>query len=251
MISLTGTARRRAAQLFTHVPQWRAFIESAIEDGAGTLVVDREADPRAAVLFYGGPVIYAGDPDAPNAADLIRHFPVQPAILGWSPAWNRRITAVLGDRLRRSERYFLPFTTLDHTVYRAVLANPARRPVPVTTGDFLRLRETLDWEHHLYHYPDMETFLARGHGFLIKKGGEIRSGASAFAVSSRSAECQVTTVPAARRQGLARIAAAAYLASCARQELQTPWDAANKASVQLGESLGFSRVIPYEIYSLV
>jgi GNAT superfamily N-acetyltransferase len=232
-------------ELFAHLPCWHAFVDLVLDEGYGELI----AAPRAAAIFLGGLVIYAGDPDDPAAAALIRHFPAQPAILDHNPHWTKKILAILGDGVEKSSRYLLPHTGLDSKAYRAFLRRPVWLPEPITAAAVAQLSERLDWEHQLHHYKNEADFLARGNGFVIWEDGRLLSGASSFAVSARWSECQVTTAPAARRRGMAQIVAAAYLDSCAQKGLRTPWDAANKASVRLGQSLGYGAVAEYAVFS--
>ena len=248
MISLSGKQRLCCTPLFSAVPIWRAFIESAIEDGHGQIIADDDLNPEAAVLFYGGLVVYAGKYDAAISDDLIRHFDVQPCILGYSKEWNGKIESVLGDKLVTAKRYHLPSSSLRTGSIKQILVDRKRSYEKIGAADYPKLHGTLGWEHQLHHYKTENDFLTNGNGFIIKSDGCIISGASSFAVSSRHSECQVTTTEAEQRKGHARIVAAAYLDRCLRRNLNAPWDAANEASVKLGQSLGFADVLEYDIY---
>lgn len=67
MENIVGKDRRNLQDLFADVPIWKAFIHSAIEDGFGIMKADNKTSPTAAVLFYNGLVIYAGNPDKKNS----------------------------------------------------------------------------------------------------------------------------------------------------------------------------------------
>jgi hypothetical protein len=248
MISLCGKQRLRCKPLFSNVPIWRAFIESAFEDGHGQIIADDESNPKAAVLFYGGLLVYAGNYGADSAEDLIRYFDIQPCILGYSSEWNERIENILGDKLVAAKRYHLPYSSLRSGFVERILEDHKTNCEEISLMDCPKLQDALGWEHQLHHYKTENDFLTNGNGFIIKSNGSIISGASSFAVSSKHSECQVTTTEAERRKGYAQIVAAAYLNRCLRKNLNTPWDAANEASVRLGQSLGFTDVTEYNIY---
>ena len=249
MIALVESQRFHCRSLFDEVPIWRAFIESAIEDGYGHIIADDDAHPEAAVLFYSGLVIYAGDSSCSAADTLIRHFEVQPVILGYSMEWNRRIENVLGKGRSEGRRYHLPYANLRPAVPKQILEGSGREPEAIGADDYVELQSALGWEHHLHHYGSRDDFLENGNGFVLKREGRIVSGASSFVVSSEHSECQVTTVELERGKGFARLVSAAYLKSCLEKGLGTPWDAANVASVRLGRSLGFAEVTEYKTYA--
>ena len=173
---------------------------------------------------------------------------MQPIILGYSREWNRRIEKTLGDKLKRAERYHLPYSGFRSVVIEKILAGKDGDCKEIEAVDFDELQDSLGWEHHLHHYKNRDDFLTHGNGFVIQQDGRIVSGASSFVTSTRHAECQVTTVASERRRGFARRVSAAHLDKCLRRGLKTPWDAANEASVKLAQSLGFTEVMEYDIY---
>jgi hypothetical protein len=248
MVELTGKQRDNMAPLFEGVPVWRAFIGSAIENGFGRIVVDDESDPKVAALFYSGLLIYAGDAESLRVGGIMRCFEVQPVILGHSAAWNAKIEKHLGEKIKQTKRYHLPASSLKHRVADDILAHGESGCREVREDDIDRLGPSLGWEHHTHHFRGRDDFLARGNGFVVELNGSIVSGASSFAVSRSFSECQVSTAEGERRKGYARLTSAAYLSSCARQGLETPWDAANEASVALARTLGFTKVIEYPVY---
>ncbi len=250
MVQLQQANRSAAECLFSEVPVWKAFVRSAVCDGFGHLVADDEHTPTVAVLFYGGIVIYGGDPQSRHARDIVRYFPVQPAILGYSPQWSALVEEAHGAALKKYTRYHLSAKSLDPKVAREIT-----REAPVCQAlqpaDYPRLESDLKWEHQIYHYRGESDFLQRACCFVVKCEDTVVSGASSFVDSDRYAECQVTTAPEFRRKGYARAVSAAYISRCNELGKEVPWDAANEASVNLGKSLGYRDVTEYTVLELL
>lgn len=251
MIELpAGTARERVLALFEPIPFWKAVYLSAIERGFGTIAADRAENPNAAVLFFGGLVVYAGDFACGVARDLVKHFPVQPLVLGFSEGWNRLLTEIHGEKLQKSKRYHAGFDRLNPGTARAIAAEHAGRAVPCGPDDFEALETALGWEHQKYHYAGVHDFLDNACAYLVKDGDRIVSGASAFIRSRNAADCQISTVESERRKGLAAIAGAFFICSCLDLGVELPWDAANEASVRLAQRLGYENADEYTVYRI-
>ena len=248
IVRLPAVHRRVCRELFAPVPRWRAFIESALEDGIGLMLADNEAEPKAAVLLYGGAVVYAGDPEAPAAGDLVRAFDVQPLVLGWNDRWVRLLAESRNGALGESTRYHLPADGISWPDDSRSRTTPFGSARPITRDDVAGIEKDLGWEHHLHHYRSIDDFVTRGNGYIVTDGDAVASAASSYAVSSNRSECQVTTAEAYRRRGLALAVCAAYLESCLARGLSVPWDAGNKTSVALARSLGYSNVEEYSVY---
>ena len=112
------------------------------------------------------------------------------------------------------------------------------------------LESVLTWEHQKYHYKDENDFLKRSFTSLVKVDDKIISGASAFIRSEQYAECQVNTIPAMRRKGYASAVAAKFIQTCIEQNVNIPWDAANRESVKLGQKLGYEKVEEYTAFEI-
>lgn len=250
--------RGALVELFALAPRWKAFVCSAVEDGLGEVRADDPDSPAAAVLFYGGLVIYAGDATNPAAADLVRAFPVQPLVLAGDEAWNALLIDAYGEVVRRGVRYHMPFESLDASVMQetgraeASGERPPRDEVRAgRTDDVPRLADALGWEHQLVHYRDAADFVRRGFPRVIERDGGIVAGASAFCRSSGYAECQVTVREAYRRQGLGSAVAAAFVEACCEAGVAVPWDAANRESVAVGRRIGYGRAEEYDVFEII
>jgi len=250
MIELSGESRKAAIPLFRPVPVWWAFLESAVERGIGSIVADDDRSPGVAVLFYGGLVVYAGDPESPSAGEAVRHFDVQPMILGYDPGWTALLENTYGGRLARRTRWVLQSDSLSVSVLEEIASSSRPHVEAVRAEDVPLLEDRLGWHHPAHHYAGSDDFVANGNAFVVRRGGDIVSGASSFAVSSTSSECQVTTAEAARRQGLALEVSSVHLTACLEKGLSVPWDASNENSVRLAQRLGYRRLEEYSVFEL-
>ncbi|AHC14379.1 GNAT family N-acetyltransferase [Salinispira pacifica] len=244
--------------LFKDIPMWNACIHSCLEDGFGTLHGNSARATDCAGIFYGGLVIFAGDAGSPGAQELVRSFPVLPAVLGYSPEWNRLIHRIHGDGVREIRRYHMPCSSFELRQFRELHSHVTRRLdtdyqlESPSSADTEALRESLGWEHPKHHFHDPSDFRLRSFPGIVSlmensSTAQIVAGASAFIRSGNHAECQVNTVETQRRRGLATVAAAAWLNTALEREIKVPWDAANKASVSLGRKLGYEQVKEYQV----
>ncbi len=251
MIIVSKSERPNLYPLFKDVPMWKAAITSAIEEGYGEIRTNSLSNPSMAVLFYGGLVIYAGNASNHNARDLVKEYPVQPAILAYSEDWNKVLLKVYGEKLKSTVRYHLPFENLSYNRISEINKYDLCKNVKaIGYADFNYLQDKLSWEHQFHHYKNQEEFVDRSYGFLYKEEGQILAGASAFIRSSKYMECQVNTLEAHRRRGLATLVSAAFISKCIENDKNISWDAANRVSVNLAKRLGYEQVEQYEILEL-
>lgn len=90
-------------------------------------------------------------------------------------------------------------------------------------------------------YPKAESFLEKGKGYCVVKGGTVAAWAFSAAVSSTEIDIGIETDSEYRRLGLAEIAAKKMLNYCFEQNKRPVWACRqdNTASKKLAEKLGF------------
>ncbi len=250
MFEVKKEDRIKLYDLFKEVPVWKAFIDSAILDGYGIVKTDSLSNPAVAVLFYGGIVIYGGDADSPFAEEIIKEFNIQPAVLGYSSKWNKLLISQYKNIINKQTRYHLPFHSHNFDNITTIRNENRYHIEPIVNSDFDLLQESLEWEHHKYHYANVDDFVSNGLGSVIRENGKIISGASAYCMSKKYAECQVNTSINYRKKGYATAIGAEFVNRCYQNNIEIPWDAANKASVELGKKLGYTEVSEYEIFEI-
>lgn len=251
MVKLDKNQREALMPLFKNITMWKAAYLSAIEDGYGDIYADNSRSPNVAALFYGGLVIYAGDPSCEAAKEIIRAFPEQPLVLGYSEGWNKRLLDEYKDGIKDQFRYHLCYGGLDKKELKEIAAGNRDKAVKIGSDDLDKLEPVLGWEHQKYHYKNEQEFLENGYGYLVKQEGAILSGASAFIRARNAAECQINTVEKHQRKGYARIVGSRFIDACINNEVEIPWDAANEESVLLAKSLGYRKAEKYLTYSIM
>lgn len=90
-------------------------------------------------------------------------------------------------------------------------------------------------------YPKAESFLEKGKGYCVVKGGTVAAWAFSAAVSSTEIDIGIETDSEYRRLGLAEIAAKKMIEYCFEQNKRPVWACHqdNTASRKLAEKLGF------------
>lgn len=92
-------------------------------------------------------------------------------------------------------------------------------------------------------WGSVDQFLAHGLGYAVLKGDEVVSRCHTVLAGAGHMEISVETAEPYRRQGLATLAACAFIEHCLDHGLHPDWSCwtANAASLALAEKLGFSR----------
>ena len=85
-------------------------------------------------------------------------------------------------------------------------------------------------------------------GSLDDIAGEVLAGASSYSSYPGGIEIEIDTRKDQRRQGLARACGARLMLECLERGLYPSWDAANKISVHLAETLGYRFREEYIVY---
>ena len=89
-----------------------------------------------------------------------------------------------------------------------------------------------------------------GLGFVARRGEELLAGASSYSSYPGGIEIEIDTRKDQRRQGLARACGARLMLECLERGLFPSWDAANKTSAHLAETLGYRFREEYVVYEL-
>ena len=237
-----------AAPLCTDLPHHRVIVFSVLEGCCpGRVFVDDRAAPRAAFVtslteFF----CFAGDA---GRSDFNRALQEQvvPALLaqmstaafsGPTPAWHKVIDQLLvgvpGGWAQRAEFTFPVEGYAPLSAWRAGI--PAGLRVAAYDRQLAARFAELEplWN-------GIDHFLARGFGFFVARGDEVLCHCHTVAVGGGLAEISVETQPASRRQGLARLAASAFIEHSLCAGLTPHWTCwrINQPSVALAERLGF------------
>jgi GNAT superfamily N-acetyltransferase len=218
-------------------------------DAPGDLWADRPEDPRAFHVWHPHTMSLVWGPAVAEVADDVaahvraRADAGRPERLQVEPRWaDLGWAARIGGAVTEQVRLNFAF---DAAAFPGPVDAPGARMRPATAAEFAwegTVRPTDFW-------PDAETFLARGGGWVAEVDGV--AAALAFAAFTRGGEVElgIETAPGFRRRGLARAAAAAMVDDLVRAGRTPVWACRedNTGSLRLARSLGFavSRRLPY------
>lgn len=252
--STSAAARQSAAPFFAG---WNeTMIWSALQGRMGDLWLDEEISPSCALVVSGDFAFFAGDSGGAGADQLLhamaRAYAGHEMIMtARGEGWFQRLRQIFDPEAEECERYALRkeadgFNPQQLTAFAQALPM-GYRLVPVDGAWYDELIKE-EWSRDFCAlFPSKEAFLREGLGYLALWDGKPVSGASSYIAYDGGIELQVETLPEHRRKGLARACAARLMLRCLETGLYPSWDAANKASLALAQSLGYRLECAYPV----
>ncbi len=262
--------RELAAHALAEVPINTAFARAVVDETVeGDLWADRAEEPRAfhAVHPYGMSLVWG--PAVDEALDLVVAYLGERGAAGqgewlqieprWASLdWDGRLGAVAfedHDELAGAGQV-VRHTRVNFTFDRAAFW--AERDAHLPTEPWQVRRATADdfeWPGSVVpsgFWPDAQTFLASGGGWVVADGDEVAAMAFASYRVDQQVELGIETAPAWRRQGLATTAAAAMIDNLLVTHLTPVWSCRedNVGSYRLATSLGFRPTLHLPYYRL-
>ena len=231
------------------------MVKACLAGCHGGIWADDPESPRTAVMVSGDFSFLGGVPDT----RAFREFPWEAAkgytlLVPPDDAWDALINTWYGDTLKRMPRWTIlhepdVFDKAKLAAYRDAL--PAPYELRQFDEDLYRQSFEGDWSCDLCaNFRDWEDYRARGLGYGALLDGKLVSGVSSYAVFPGGYELEADTHPDHRRRGLARACAAAMILDTLARGLYPGWDAANRGSVALAESLGYHEGWGYMSYEI-
>ncbi|HEV8632028.1 MAG TPA: GNAT family N-acetyltransferase [Thermoanaerobaculia bacterium] len=221
------------------------MIEAVVEGCQGRATVDGDA----ARLSLGCYELFGGDAASPGARRLVAEAArPRELVYGNDPAWRELILAVFGDGV--FDRPMLDYDAAgldDATLDRFVAALPAGFALRPFDLDLAGQLDTELEPHGLQVFASAADLAEHGLGIAIVRDGRLACAATSYTRSSRHAEVAIATRPAWRGQGLAAVAAAAFMRECRRLGLVPCWSASNPISQRLALRLGYRVAGPCEV----
>lgn len=230
---------------------WKeTLIYSCLQKVMGRIYVTDLHQPASAFAFVGCFGFFAGVPDR----ELVMSKPAGFTIL--TPPddeWADLITDCFPDS-RKVVRYAIRKDTRFDTdaLWKKVAGLPAGYEIHEIDEEYYDrcVNDPLS-EDFVSAFGSREEYLRLGRGFVITKDGEIVSGASSYTRYNEGIEIEVDTAEPERRKGLATVACAALILKCLGEKLYPSWDAQNRVSVHLAESLGYELDHEYFAFEVV
>ena len=120
---------------------------------------------------------------------------------------------------------------------------------PIDKESYERLAEEVCSQDLQGDFVDFKQFQAAGgFGFLLCSGEEIIAAVSTGLVYQGALEIEIATKPAYQGQDLAKILGAQMILEAQKRSLFPLWDAHNRASKKVAESLGYKCLGAYPAY---
>lgn len=232
------------------------LIWSCMQKVMGEIYVDQLENPKSALAQVGDLSFFAGEVNKAlisyRPESYKRDFLI---IVPQNEMWAKAIEEAYGDTAKKVVRYAIKKEkdVFDTNKLQALVAG-LKEGYEIKAIDEELYHQALknDWsKSFVENYADYETYKKMGFGFVILKGKEMVSGASAYTRYLEGVEIEIDTHEDYRRQGLASICAAKMILESLNRNLYPSWDAQNKWSVMLAEKLGYHYdhdYIAYEIY---
>lgn len=235
------------------------MVWSFFDDCFGRAFADDAGKPACAKIHTADFCFLAGNPDAPEARELIRHIPdgynkEYIVYTPLSPGFDTLLKEVWGDRLQTWNRYAIKKEgdIFDRALLRqyAGSLNPAYEMKRIDAALYKQCLTHDQFEDFVSNFDGETDYLERGLGFVAVKDGEIAGGVSSYTVYGKGIEIEVDTDKAHRQKGIATACSAQIILHCLENGLYPGWDAANKTSVHLAEKLGYHFDYEYLVYAL-
>ncbi|MEG0511110.1 MAG: GNAT family N-acetyltransferase [Clostridia bacterium] len=252
-------ARKRVAPLFDGWDE--TLIWSVLQGRMGTLwcLEDACEPPSEAVCEIGDFLFVAGNADTIRAERLLhalsRHVNGKAGILvPQSKAWEPKLEAAFEGRYKRCERYAVCKDAHCFDVaHLQAMVNALDRKFTIAPIDgelYERLLQE-EWSRDFCAvFGSAENYMKNGLGFVALCNQEPVGGASSYTYYNGGIEIEVDTRRDLRRQGIACACCAKLILTCLERGLYPSWDAANRASVQLAQKLGYFEQGAYCVYEV-
>ncbi len=242
----------RAAHLFRG---WQeTLIWSCLQGVMGCVYGDRQETPASAAAVLGDFCFLAGRPSRTFLSHLSKR--VRQDYLIMVPAdgtWGDVIETQFKESAKKITRYATKKDTrFDRTKLQAMSRTvPEGMELKILDREIFDMARGLSWcRDWVVQFDSYEEFSEKGLGVVLMRGGEPVSGASSYSSYERGIEIEIDTREDCRRQGLARICAAALILQCLDRGLYPSWDAHNEASLALAKQLGYVFDHAYTAYEV-
>jgi len=237
-------------------------VNAVIEGNSpGRIFVDHSAEPRSAFVLTNAGFSYpVGSPQNKAFNQMLKEqldheiFPEiqtsdDPTLIFYplSDGWESPIKEMLGTRkvydLYRKQFCFHPEKFASHADWQIRI--PAGFSLHPISQDLLD-----KFGVNMFPWESPQAFIEKGFGFWLLAGDEIACECSSVFVGSGAAEINIHTEEKYQRNGLAYIAACAFIAECLKRNLHPNWECwwDNEPSASLAQKLGFEPLGDHPVF---
>lgn len=251
MITVDKDQLHRIAPLFAQHQYDKVILYTVLEGYHGTAMVDSIENPQLARLDSGTFTILGGDPNHPQAVELLKAAPIEittPETEEWANLLEKTFKGSIS-QIEFTECYSKSI----HPKYLDDFINmiPSDYHIePIDRRLAEQIANDLDNDYFLEHFSSTNDFMVRGIGYCILHNGQIVSAATSTAACQHAIDIEIKTNPDYQRTGLGTIIGASLVKGCLDKDIDPKWIAANERSCRLAEKLGYTRGDTYTTFMI-
>jgi hypothetical protein len=244
-------------------------IDCVLEKSMLDILVDDFDQPSVFLLQNGPFQLLAGDSQHENAVKLIAKLPMGSTLMPCSQRWLDKINEQESITLFPYQRYSLDhrqlssakLTTLNLSLEnKFVTEEIVLEKISISRAQLIK--KSADFSYHLQNFNDADDFIERGIGFAaidystksnldgIEQGKLVGIASSAL-VCNAGIEINIMVLPTHRCKSLATQLATQLIKSVLLNNKTPHWDAANEASSQLAQKLGYQLLEQYQVHRVM
>lgn len=231
------------------------LIWSCLQGYMGNAWTDNIENPKSAQIITGDFCFFAGTPNRELVKNIPHYFPSQYILMiPQNDEWGNLIEQEYKNNCNKFMRYAFKkepdifdkeklqaFVDKLHTDYS----------IRKIDEELYNKVKNEDWSKDLSsQFPNYNEFEKLGLGFVVLHKDNIVCGASSYTIYDKGIEIEIDTKEEYRRKGLALVCASKLILECLNRGLYPSWDAANRASANLAEKLGYTFETEYPTYSV-
>lgn len=237
-------------------PEQNGLIRSCLDGCMGNAYGDHPLMPSAVLLTNGDFAAFGGNFLSHAARQLAGKLALEKGKTWLIPAqmgWREHIAYWQPRSIISSTRYALKTAEVFNITELTELIHAIPEEVKLQHIDNHLYQRIIaeewcrDW---CSQFRDADDYAKRGAGVAAMVNGELVAGASSYVIYHDGIEIQTDTRADMRRRGLAAACCAELIIDCVGKGIHPSWDAANTASLQLAQKLGYSLIKPYGVWEV-
>jgi len=242
-------------------------IDSVIDGNtSGWVYADNPVRPKTALLYNQRDALFISSQVSVKIENLDLQRTIQEEIMPdvrersapelaiqvYPKVWERAIGGIIGDlqmekTLRRYYVFDRPILNWRNLVPGGYGLQAMERSL-FENRDLSNLPAITAWI--LSFWPTLEQYLNRGFGYCLIRDDQVLSWCVSAYASGNDYELDLATFAGQQSQELGRLACAASIEHCAKNNLNPHWNCWNDdyLSIKIAESVGFENPVKYPVY---
>ena len=248
MIPVPGKYLHSLSPLFKEVVP-HTLVDSVLQGHMGEAWSDKLPAPETAIVKLSDFFLLGGKPSKVAIPLLNRVSALWSEIIAPPGLWWETVKTGLKADISVCTRFSFSHKSIQpanlNRFIKGVTGNISISQIDRETANILLQKE---WSMDLVsNFDNIDNFLNRGLGFVVRINEQIVSGASSFSVFNGGIEVEIDTHPEYRNNGFATIAGAQLIRECFNRNIIPHWDAMNETSAHLAKKLGYTLTKSYEV----